>query len=59
MSYSFSIEDHCFVPPHYDSDDMEYKDCCGYIDCGNPEIEHLWTVEARMNNRMALEGKDG
>ena len=55
MSEDFKIEDHCFVPPSYEPGETDYKDRCAFEGCGKPEIEHLWTVEAHMNNKMALE----
>lgn len=55
---NFSIIDHCFEPPKYDPlrPDVEtmFSDRCAYADCGRPEVEHLWTVEAYKDNHAAL-----
>jgi hypothetical protein len=40
------IADHCFVPQAED----QLIDKCAYTDCGKPEIDHEWTVEAYRAN---------
>lgn len=55
----YAITDHCYEPPSYSEDEIRedefrYKDECAYLGCGLPEIKHLWTVEAYMDNELAL-----
>ena len=52
----FLIQDHCFEPHQHGPEDAEYLDHCAYKNCGRPEIEHLWTVEAAISNQQALKG---
>jgi len=51
----FVIVDHCFEPHKHEPEDIEYRDQCAYQNCGRPEIEHFWTVEAYMSNKQALD----
>ena len=58
MTANFSIIDHCFEHPKYDATkpDIErfFADVCAWPECGRPEIEHWWTVEAYRDNKAAL-----